>query len=186
MKALSVARFNSSLRIPILPQSVAGRIEEIIGRPLRQFFGLKGRTQRVRVAELLDQVRLRSTSASLSSRLSGGEGSASRSRARSQPSRSAPVRRGCRSPRRRRSGGHSRPPRGPSCPARHDHRLRVTRPCGRPLDQRGDRGDARGDVREQGPTEEIFATPTDSYTRELLDAVPDLRPSDYPGLNLAS
>ena len=38
-----------------------------------------------------------------------------------------------------------------------------------------------GVVREAGPSAALFDDPPDPYTRELLAAVPRLRPADYPG-----
>jgi peptide/nickel transport system ATP-binding protein len=38
----------------------------------------------------------------------------------------------------------------------------------------------QGAIREVGDAEQLFSHPTDGYTRELLRAVPDLRPHDYP------
>ena len=37
-----------------------------------------------------------------------------------------------------------------------------------------------GHVREANATEPVFTAPTATYTRALLDAIPDLRPDDYP------
>ena len=163
-------------------------IEEIVGRPLRQFFGLKGRTQRVRVAELLDQVRLRSTIGNRYPRdLSGGE----RQRVAIARALSAEpdlllcdevvaaldvaVQAGILD-----LLEDLRAQLGTTI-VFVSHDLAVVRSISAEIVVMQE-----GDVREQGPTEEIFATPIHSYTRELLGAVPDLRPSDYPGLNLAS
>ena len=163
-------------------------IEEIVGRPLRQFFGLKGRTQRVRVAELLDQVRLRSTMGNRYPRdLSGGE----RQRVAIARALAAEpdlllcdevvaaldvaVQAGILD-----LLEDLRAQLGTTI-VFVSHDLAVVRSISAEIVVMQE-----GDVREQGPTEEIFATPIHSYTRELLDAVPDLRPSDYPGLNLAS
>jgi peptide/nickel transport system ATP-binding protein len=38
-----------------------------------------------------------------------------------------------------------------------------------------------GQVVETGTTKEIFENPRDTYTQELLGAIPHLRPTDYPG-----
>ena len=38
-----------------------------------------------------------------------------------------------------------------------------------------------GHVREANGTEPVFTAPSAPYTRALLDAIPDLRPDDYPG-----
>jgi peptide/nickel transport system ATP-binding protein len=37
-----------------------------------------------------------------------------------------------------------------------------------------------GHVREANATEPVFTAPAAVYTRALLDAIPDLRPGDYP------
>ena len=37
-----------------------------------------------------------------------------------------------------------------------------------------------GHVREANATEPVFNSPSAPYTRALLDAIPDLRPDDYP------
>lgn len=37
-----------------------------------------------------------------------------------------------------------------------------------------------GVIRERGQTDAIFEHPRDAYTRELLGAVADLQPTDYP------
>jgi peptide/nickel transport system ATP-binding protein len=38
----------------------------------------------------------------------------------------------------------------------------------------------QGAIREVGDADQLFAHPSDGYTRELLRAVPDLRADDYP------
>ncbi len=39
---------------------------------------------------------------------------------------------------------------------------------------------SNGSIRERGERESIFTSPTDEYTRRLLDAAPDLNEGDYP------
>jgi peptide/nickel transport system ATP-binding protein len=161
-------------------------VEEIVGRPLRQFFGVKGRPQRVRVVELLEQVRLRATMASRYPRdLSGGE------RQRVAVARAlaaepdlllcdeivaaldVAVQAGILD-----LLEDLRTQLGTTI-VFVSHDLAVVRSISADIVVMQE-----GEVRELGPTEEIFRSPTDAYTRALLDAVPDLRPSDYPGLNV--
>ena len=58
--------------------------------------------------------------------------------------------------------------------------LHLARPRRRPLDRDAVLVLESGHVREADDTETVFTAPTAPYTRALLDAIPDLRPGDYP------
>jgi peptide/nickel transport system ATP-binding protein len=177
-------------RIQLIPQNPDSSLNprrtigEIVGRPLRQFFGVRGREQRSQVAKLLEQVRLAPGMAvRLPRELSGGE----RQRvaiARALAAKpdlllcdeivaalDVAVQAGILD-----LIAELRATLGTTIVfASHD--LAVVRSISTStLVMRG------GVVRDTGPTEDIFESPGDAYTTELLTAVADLRPTDYPGL----
>lgn len=157
-------------------------VEEILARPLRQFFGLRGREQRARARGLLDLVQLPTGMASrYPKELSGGQ------RQRVAIARALAVE-----------------PELLLCDEivaaldvavqasilalldqlRRDlgttivfvsHDLAVVRSISDTVVVM-----ASGHVREVGPIGGIFETPEHEYTKALLGAVPDMRPTDYP------
>ncbi|MDX6599649.1 MAG: peptide/nickel transport system ATP-binding protein ddpF [Gaiellales bacterium] len=157
-------------------------VGQIIGRPVRQFHGLRGRAEAARVAELLELVRLPAAFRTRAPRtLSGGE-----------KQRVALAR------------ALAAVPRVLVCDEVTSaldvavqasmlelldelrtslqmsmlfisHDLAVVRTI----------SDSvlvleSGHVREANATEPVFTAPSAPYTRALLDAIPDLRPDDYP------
>jgi peptide/nickel transport system ATP-binding protein len=154
----------------------------IIRRPLRQFFNLNPREARSRVGELLEQLHLPSTMASrLPWELSGGE------KQRVALARALAAR-----PdllicdevtsaldvavqaniielldELRASTGMAM--------IFISHDLAVVRTISDEVIVMRD-----GELREQATRESLFANPRDTYTRELLAAIPDLREDDYP------
>ena len=181
-------------RIQLIPQNPDSSlnprrtIQEVIGRPLRQFFGVRGREQRAQVAALLERVRLPPGMAvRLPRELSGGE----RQRvaiARALAAKpdlllcdeivaalDVAVQAGILD-----LIAELRATLGTTIVfASHD--LAVVRSISTAtLVMKA------GVVREAGPTELIFESPADGYTKELLTAVADLQPTDYPGLTAQS
>jgi len=176
-------------RVQLVPQNPDSSlnprrtIEEIVGRPLRQFLGLRGAQQRSRTRELLERVRLGGGMARRYPReLSGG-----------QRQRVAIARALATEPdlllcdevvaaldvavqagilelldELRTSLG--------TTILFVSHDLAVVRSISAHVVVM-----ESGQVRETGPTEAIFRTPQHPYTRALLDAVPELSPTDYPG-----
>ncbi|MGH2944741.1 MAG: ABC transporter ATP-binding protein [Solirubrobacteraceae bacterium] len=176
-------------RIQLVPQNPDSSlnprrtVEEIVGRPLRQFFGLGARERRSRTRELLDRVRLPGGIAYRYPReLSGG-----------QRQRVAIARALAAEPdlllcdevvaaldvavqagilglleELRRTLGMTI--------VFVSHDLAVVRSISAKIVVI-----EGGEVRETGTTAGIFELPTHAYTRALLSAVPELRPTDYPG-----
>ena len=180
-------------RIQLVPQNPDAslnptqRIGEIVGRPLRQFFGLRGAEQERRVGELLERVRLRAAFAERMPReLSGGEKqrvAIARALA-AEPdlllcdevtsSLDVAVQAGILTL---------------LDELRHalgttllfvSHDLAVVRSISDDVVVMSE-----GTVREARATADLFVDPRDDYTRELLGAVPRLRPGDYPGTETA-
>jgi peptide/nickel transport system ATP-binding protein len=158
------------------------RVGEIVGRPLRQFFDLHGRGQRERVSELLERVRLQdSMAARFPDDLSGGE---KQRVAIARALAAEPALLLCDEitsaldvavqasilellDTLRRELGMSL--------IMVSHDIAVVRAISDSLLLL-----RAGRTEEVGSAEEIFATPSAAYTRDLLDAIPDLGPDDYP------
>jgi peptide/nickel transport system ATP-binding protein len=157
-------------------------VGQIIGRPLRQFHGLRGRAEAARVAELLELVRLPAAFRMRAPRtLSGGE-----------KQRVALAR------------ALAAEPRVLVCDevtsaldvAVQASMLELLDELRTSLDMSmlfisHDLAVVRtisdsvlvlenGHVRESNATEPVFTAPAAEYTRALLDAIPDLQPEDYP------
>jgi peptide/nickel transport system ATP-binding protein len=157
-------------------------VGQIIGRPLRQFLGLSGRAEAQRVAELLELVRLPAAFRTRAPRtLSGGE-----------KQRVALAR------------ALAAEPRVLVCDeVTSALDVAVQASMLELLDELRTRLEMSmlfishdlavvrtisdsvlvlesGHIRETNATELVFAAPTAIYTRALLDAIPDLRPDDYP------
>ena len=176
-------------RIQLVPQNPDGSlnprrsVEEIVGRPLRQFFGTRGRARRARVQELLEQVGLSPGIALRYPRdLSGGQ----RQRVAIARALAAEpelllcdevvaaldvaVQAGI-----LRLLEELRVRLGTTI-VFVSHDLAVVRSISAHIVVM-----ETGAIRESGATADIFELPRDAYTRALLGAVPDLRPTDYPG-----
>ena len=156
-------------------------VGQIIGRPLRQFVGLRGSAETRRVGELLELVRLPAAFRSRAPRtLSGGEKQRVALPGHSPPTPRARLRRGHLGARRGGAGEHARAPRRAAHPARDVDVVYLARSRRRRTISDEVLVLESGHVREANATEPVFTAPTATYTRALLDAIPDLRPEDYP------
>jgi peptide/nickel transport system ATP-binding protein len=180
-------------RIQLVPQDPDASLNPfysigaIVGRPLLQFYGLRGAEQERRVGELLERVRLRAAFAERMPReLSGGE---KQRVAIARAIAAAPdlllcdevtsaldvaVQAGILTllDELRRDLGMAL--------MFVSHDLAVVRSISDDVVVMCD-----GVVRETRPADELFENPHDDYTRELLAAVPRLRDEDYPPTRLA-
>jgi peptide/nickel transport system ATP-binding protein len=159
-------------------------VGQIIGRPLRRFFGMRGGDAIARIRDLLEIVRLPASVATRPSRLlSGGE---KQRVAIARALAAQPELLICDEITSALDVAVQASILELLCDLREtthmavlfiSHNLAVVRSVAdQVLIMR------RGEIRESGATEVIFRSAKDDYTRRLLGAVPTLRPTDYPGL----
>ncbi len=175
-------------RIQLIPQNPDASLNPfycigaIVGRPLRQFFGLHGEEQRRRVSELLDRVRLSAAFVErMPSELSGGE---KQRVAIARALAAEPELLLCDEVTSALDVAVQAGILGLLDSLRSDlgmtmlfvsHDLAVVRSICDDIAVMRD-----GVIVEKRPTDELFEAPCDEYTRQLLGAIPRLNPGDYP------